>query len=297
MYNADAAMYRAKERGKNTYEFFDDSIGQAVKHRLDLKQQLRHALERDEFEIYYQPQFALEKPSTDQVLTTPRLLGFEALLRWRHPKLGLILPLSFIPAAEESGIILKIGTWVIERACEQLRIWHAAGFHDLQVAVNVSALQFGRAEFLDVLTSALKANDLKPSCLGLELTESVIMGNVAEVERQLIRVRRLGVDFVIDDFGTGYSSLSYLQKLPITHLKIDGSFVHSTHPGQTDNALLESIITLAHSLDLRVIAEGVEHPEELRLLQRLDCDSAQGNFLAQPMNAKNVTLFLQNQYS
>lgn len=274
--HADAAMYRAKAAGKNTYEYFEPSISEALRERDQLKTQLRQALERNEFEVFYQPQFDLK---------SGEIAGFEALLRWKHPQLGVMLPASFIPAAEETGLIIKIGAWVLEEACKQAKQWNEAG-HEIKIGVNISALQFGRTEFSSLVTQALHHSGLPPHLLELELAESIVMRNVEESARQMKRLRQLGVCISLDDFGTGYSGLAYLNHLPVNSLKIDRTFIHHNGgPHYDARPLLHAIIELGHSLNIRVMAEGIETESERELLHELGCDLAQGFYLGRPMTS------------
>ena len=275
--NADMAMYRAKEAGRNTYRFFDEEMDdEAVEHLL-MRSGLRRALERGEFVLHYQPQIDLH---------TGQIIGAEALLRWQHPEYGLVPPNRFIPVAEDSGLIVPIGEWVLHEACRQAGAWQRAGLPPLVVAVNLSAVQFRRGSVEETVTRALAAAGLPPSQLELELTETILLQNVEQVLASVRRLKQLGVKLSIDDFGTGYSSLSYLKRFDIDKLKIDQSFIRDLASDPDDAAIVRAIIQMAHSLDLLAIAEGVETTEMLQQLQAFGCDEAQGYHFARPMPAQ-----------
>jgi diguanylate cyclase (GGDEF)-like protein len=270
---ADTAMYRAKSRGKNGYAFFEESLESGARARLEMETSLRRALQNGELQLFYQPQVDLDG----------QLLGMEALLRWHHPKRGTVSPAEFIPIAEETGLIVPIGSWVIREACRQCAEWQKQGL-DIKVAVNVSALQFYFSDLLDIVRTALSTYNLKPESLELELTESLIMRNAEDSTEELQNLRGLGVSVAIDDFGTGYSSLSYLQKLPVDLLKIDKSFIQEIDVASTC-ALIQAITQVAHSLGLRVAAEGVETASQLQAIRRIGVDIAQGYLFGAPMPA------------
>jgi diguanylate cyclase (GGDEF)-like protein/PAS domain S-box-containing protein len=265
---ADAAMYKAKEAGRNAFLLFSPEMNEGPLQRLMLSNDLRQALKNGELELHYQPQLSLPGG---------RVLGAEALLRWRHPKQGMISPLKFVPVAEESGLIETIGAWVIEEACRQAAAWSAPGVAPLTVAVNCSARQFVAPEaLLNTVKQALAASGLPPQRLELEITESLIVKDINKTQWLLDQFRTLGVKVAIDDFGTGYSSLYYLKRLPIDKLKIDQSFVRDLANDADDRAIAATVIALGHTLGLRVIAEGVESAEQLRLLEQMGCDEGQG---------------------
>jgi len=280
--NADSAMYRAKGMGKNNYQLFVPEINASALEALEIENALRRALENRELQLRYQPQVNLDGT----------LAGLEALLVWNHPKLGIIPPVQFIPVAEESGLIIPIGTWVLKEACRQNSFWLREGYPPVTVAVNVSVMQFTRPGFVDVVSSALGEAGLKPSLLELELTESVVMGNVEESKRQLERLRRLGVGISIDDFGTGYSSLSYLGSLPIDTLKIDQSFLEQVDSEPKKRQLVKAIVELAHGLKLCVVAEGVETEAQLDALRQVGCDRVQGYLTGEPVSPEAVAALL-----
>ncbi|HYJ18093.1 MAG TPA: EAL domain-containing protein, partial [Burkholderiales bacterium] len=277
MKNADTAMYHAKEIGRNNFQFFSPEMNVRAVERHQLETALRRALENDEFVLHYQPQADL---------ITGALVGMEALIRWQHPERGLVPPASFIPVAEESGLIELIGQWALRTACEQNRRWQLEGLPPLRVAVNISARQFGDSRgFADVVASLLKSTGLDPSYLELEITESMLLKNVAENVKVLQKLGELGARIAVDDFGTGYSSLAYLKQLPIDTLKIDRTFVGDIETDADDAAIIQAIIAMAHGLDLRVTAEGVETEGQLAALRRLGCDEYQGYLLAKPLPA------------
>lgn len=269
---ADHAMYRAKQGGRNHVVLFSPADRDAS--RLELETCLHRALERGELSLRYQPQVDLR---------TGRVTAAEALLRWDHPRLGAVMPDRFIPVAEETGLIIPIGAWVLTEACRQAVGWREAG-SPLRVAVNVSALQFHRNDFAELVAAALHDTGLEPGGLELELTESTVVRELERTSRQMQRLRDLGVRLTVDDFGTGYSSLRYLQRLPIGALKIDRSFAPNPEEACGERVLLaQAIIALAHGLRLEVIAEGIETDEQLALLRRFECDAAQGFVLGHPV--------------
>ncbi len=274
--NADSAMSRAKELGKNNFQFYSAKLNQGSFERLVLERLLRRALERDEFELYYQPKFDL---------TTNCITGMEALLRWRQPGVGMIPPDKFIPLAEETGLILPIGEWVLRTACAQVRSWRDRGAPPLRVAVNLSPRQFVQDIFHSTVTRVLEETKLDPTWLELEITESVMMDNPEHAAIVLRKLKAQGIQLAIDDFGTGYSSLSYLKRFPIDHVKIDRSFIKDIPGNADDVSITRAIIAMAHSLRLRVIAEGVETAEQVDLLRAHHCDEVQGYLFGIPMPA------------
>jgi diguanylate cyclase (GGDEF)-like protein len=284
--HADTAMYRAKSLFRNSFRFFDPAMNAAALDRLRLESQLRRALERDELLLYYQPIVNVEG----------RLVGAEALLRWQHPELGLLAPSRFIPLAEETGLIVSIGEWCIRQACAQNRHWQQVGYAPINVSVNVSAIQFAQPDFASRVAEALDYSALDPMYLELELTESMLMGDHEETYRQLAQLRRLGIGLAIDDFGTGYSSLAYLQRLPISMLKIDRSFVCrlqiNTGQDTGERAIINTIATLARHLHMSVVAEGVETADQAALLQMIGCNYYQGYFFSQPLPPDEFKLLL-----
>ncbi|MDO8652397.1 MAG: EAL domain-containing protein [Undibacterium sp.] len=282
--HADIAMYRAKEMGRNTFQFYTPAMNERTLNRLSIEADLRYALERNEFVLLYQPQINT---------SNGRIVGMEALIRWNHPIHGLISPARFIGLAEEMGLIIPIGAWVIRQACHQTKLWQQAGHDDLRVAVNLSARQFTQKALVESIADVLHASGLEPRFLELELTESMVMNDVDQAITILRNLKGLGVHIAIDDFGTGYSSLSYLRRFPIDVLKIDQSFVNDLTVDVDDAAIVVSIISLAHSLRLQVIAEGVETAEQLAFLRTHGCDQVQGYYFSRPIAADAFELLLQ----
>ena len=281
--NADAAMYRAKERG-NAYQFYAPDMHSRALDRLALESQLRRALERGEFVVSYQPQVDL---------ASRRLVGIEALVRWRQSDGEVVLPGEFIPLAEETGLILPIGEWVLRTACAQNRAWQEAGLPPVRVSVNLSSRQVTQIDLPDVVMRALKAARLDPRYLELELTESIFMRDAEATTAALDRLNAMGVALAIDDFGTGYSSLSYLKRFPINALKIGQGFIRDVPSNPDDVAIVTTIIAMAHSLNMRVVAEGVEHPTQLAFLHAQGCDVMQGHLVSRALSADEVTPFLR----
>ena len=281
---ADTAMYRAKEEGRNTYRFFDNRMNQESIERLTMRQELRRALEQKQFELHYQPQVDLK---------TRRVVGLEALIRWRHPEQGLIPPGRFIPVAEDSGLIVPIGDWVIEEAARQTMAWKQAGIEPVTVAVNLSALQFRRGNLEAVVAQALAVSGMPASLLELELTESVLISDSDSVEARLRGLKQMGVTVSIDDFGTGYSSLSYLRRFSVDKLKIDQSFVRDLDRSPDDVGIVRAIIQMGASLGLKTIAEGVETEPMAQLLADLGCEEAQGYGFARPMPPDDAAAWLR----
>jgi diguanylate cyclase (GGDEF)-like protein len=280
---ADTAMYLAKEQGRNNFQHFSPAMNTRGLERSALMNGLRKVLEREESLLHYQPQIDLQ---------SGRIVGMEALVRWSHPNLGLIPPSKFIPLAEETGLIVPIGEWVLLTACMQNKIWQEAGMGPLRVAVNISARQFQQRNLLKMISSVLDKTGLPANCRELELTESVLMHKDQNTTKTLCELSEMGIQFSVDDFGTGYSSLTYLQRFPINALKVDRSFVQEITTDANDAKIVTAIITMAHSLDLRVIAEGVETVEQLDYLHLLKCDQAQGYFFSHPLPAKGATAHL-----
>ncbi|MFZ3213533.1 MAG: EAL domain-containing protein [Terriglobales bacterium] len=272
--NADAAMYCAKDNGRNNFQFFTHDMNGRAVERMTLENSLRGALEREELFLEYQPQVDL---------ATGRITGADALLRWRHPDLGLIPPNQFIPIAENSGLIIPIGEWVLRTACAQARQWQDEGLPALPVAVNVSAVQFRQDRFLQVITSVLDETGLPPQCLELELTEGLLLSNSDVMLSMLQELKKKGVKLSIDDFGTGYSSLNYLRHFPVYKLKIDRSFVQAMTANQDDAAITSTIINMGRSLNLTVIAEGVENEEQISFLRAHGCHEVQGYYFSRPL--------------
>jgi diguanylate cyclase (GGDEF)-like protein len=282
--NADAAMYRAKELGRNRLQFFTNEVHERIHRRMELESSLRRALDRGELRLRYQPQVCLR---------TGGIVGIEALLRWHHPERGIVGPAEFIGFAEETGLIVPIGTWVLNEACRQNKAWQDEGLPRVPIAVNMSALQCEQDDVVDVIRAALSRSGLEPQCLELEITESISMANPAQSVPLMHRLKETGVTLSIDDFGTGFSNLSYLRRFPVDRLKIDLSFVReiTTDPGSL--AISEAIITMSHSLNLQVVAEGVENEGQLALLESRSCDTIQGYYFSPPLDADGLAQLLR----
>lgn len=285
---ADAAMYHAKEQGCNSYQFYNEELTKRVKNRLSMEARLRHALERNEFQLYYQPIFNIKNQQP---------VGVEALIRWQDPERGLIMPDDFIPIAEETGLIISIGDWVLEQACKQTKEWESQGLGQLHIAINISSIQFDHNKLYFSVMSALSNTDLAAQQLELEITEGIFLNITDEVRDTLDKLTNNGVKLSIDDFGTGYSSLSYLKQLPINTLKIDRSFIMSIPKDKDDTQIASTIITMAHSLGIDVVAEGIETEEQLEYLNTLNCARGQGYYLSKPQPAKAITAFLKEKLS
>jgi PAS domain S-box/diguanylate cyclase (GGDEF) domain len=280
---ADTALYHAKHAGRNTYRFFDEKMNSQAMAYMQLQTDLHHALQNNELRLHYQPQL-------DAV--TQRIKGVEALLRWEHPQHGMISPATFIPSAEQSGLIIPIGEWVLNEACQQTQRWRNQCHEPaLIVAVNLSALQFKRGNLVKTITQALEQSGLPPENLELELTESILLHDMNEVRKTLHQLTTMGVRLSIDDFGTGYSSLAYLKQLEVDKLKVDQSFVHDMVSDYGDAAIVKAIIQLGHTLDLDVIAEGVETKEQLALLKEYGIDEIQGYLFSRPLPAEQFIEF------
>lgn len=282
--NADTAMYQAKEKGKNGFEKFRPEMDARAQKRLALEVNLRKALERGELSLYYQPQVDFRDGS---------IVGVEALLRWTHPELGCVSPLEFIPVAEESGLIVPIGRWVLATACKQAAAWRDAGLGSINVAVNLSVRQTKDLNLMRDILDALRQAKLAPSQLELEITETVLMENVHANVDLLHRLQTEGIRLSIDDFGTGYSSMAYLKRFPIDQVKIDQTFVRDIPGDGDDEAIISAIIAMAHHLELSVVAEGVETEAQLHFLRDVGCDIMQGFYFARPMPAEQATKFIR----
>lgn len=285
--DADTAMYRAKEAGRNRYQIFNKAMHLQAMQRLHLENDLRRALEHQEFMVYYQPIIALE---------TQRLMGFEALVRWQHPEQGLVYPGEFISVAEDTGLILPIGKSVLQQACQQLKSWQQQfpSASQLTMSVNLSSQQLKQADFIQQLDEVLGITQLDGQYLKLEITESMLIENLEAVARLLYRIKHRNIRLSIDDFGTGYSSLSYLHRLPINTLKIDRSFVNQMTTEAESQGIVRAIVSLAHTLGMDVIAEGIETPEQFTQLQKLQCELGQGYFFFQPLDSLQAIELLQN---
>jgi diguanylate cyclase (GGDEF)-like protein len=281
---ADMAMYRAKETGRNNYQYYLPSMNVHTLERLELESDLRRALERGEFLLHYQPKVEIR---------SGRITGVEALLRWKHPLRGLVPPLDFIPLAEETGLIVPIGEWVLATACAQNQAWQGRALPKLSVAVNLSARQFADSALLAKLTRIIHTSGLDPALLELEITESVVMSYGESAVGVLDKLKSIGVQIAIDDFGTGYSSLAYLKRFPIDTLKVDRSFIRDIPGNSGDMKITRAIIAMAHGLRLKVVAEGVETADQLQFLQKQSCDAAQGYFLYPPLEEDKVADVLE----
>jgi EAL domain-containing protein (putative c-di-GMP-specific phosphodiesterase class I) len=281
--NADSALHRAKEQGGNRYQLYAPDMNAIAFKRLVLENSLRRAIEREELRLHYQPLVSLQDG---------KVVGVEALIRWQHPELGLVSPAEFIPLAEETGLIVQLTHWVLRTACRQMKEWQDAGLELMTVSVNISAERFSAVDLPAAVSEALASAGLDGRHLCLELTESVMMEDVEETIATLLELKKLQVKISIDDFGTGYSSLSYLKRLPIDTLKIDQSFVRNTPADADDAAIAMLIISMAHSLDLSVVAEGVETEEQMRLLRSQECDIMQGYLVSKPLPEAEMTELL-----
>ncbi|MBI3045514.1 MAG: PAS domain S-box protein [Betaproteobacteria bacterium] len=281
--NADAAMYRAKEVGRNSYQFYTPEMNQRALEILNMESSLRRALERNEFLLYFQPKSRIADGET---------VGVEALLRWQHPERGLVSPAAFMPVLEETGLIVPVGEWVLKAVCAQIKAWEPAGIKPVPVAVNLSARQFGARDLGPTIRRILEEHRVDPSLIELEITESSLMANTEEAVRTLEYLEALGVDLSIDDFGTGYSSLGYLKRFPLTSLKIDRSFVRDITADADDATITRAVISMAHSLGLKVIAEGVETEAQLAFLAEYGCDEIQGYYFSRPLPADECGVWL-----
>jgi len=283
--NAAMAMHKAKNNGGNCYQFYTSEMNVAVIERLSIETGLRSALELGQFELYYQPLVDLRNKN---------IISAEALIRWNHPKRGMISPDDFISVAEDTDLIIPIGEWVINKACAQCKAWQLDGQGNLKISVNLSAIQFRDKNLFNVVSNALSMSGLDPSQLTLELTESAIMDNVQQTIESLNMLKEIGVSLSIDDFGTGYSSLAYLKRFPIDKLKIDRSFVKDVDMSSDDSSIVKSIITLGHNLKMSIIAEGIEKPEHLYALDDMQCEEGQGYFISEPLPANQFHDFIQH---
>jgi diguanylate cyclase (GGDEF)-like protein len=284
--NADAAMYNAKKNGRNNFQFYTESLNVITAERFSIENQLRKALDNRELQLFYQPQLDIE---------AKQIIGVEALLRWTHPEKGLLSAASFIPLAEETGLILTIGEWVLQAACQHNKSLQKSGYKPMRVAVNISGLQFKQKSFLKTVQQALNSTALDPCYLELELTESILMDTADQAITCLKELKSMGVRIAIDDFGTGYSSLNYLHRFPIDTLKIDKSFVRDMSIKPDDNAIITAIVSLARNLNLQVIAEGVETTHQLLSLYHLGNTLMQGDLMSPPLPADSLTQLLRKE--
>lgn len=272
--NMDSAMYVAKENGKNNYCYFDDSINARMMKKIEMQSELRKAIENSEFVVHYQPQMDLN---------TNKVVGFEALARWEHPKDGLVMPLEFIPIAEESGLIVGIGKKILIEACQQLKVWEDEGYDDITIAVNLSARQFKDSYFLSMVYDVIEETHVNPKKLEFEITESIALDDIEYTVATIRKLQELGITFSLDDFGTGYSSLNYLKQLPVNNLKIDKSFLDTVLDNKSDQKIVSTMIDLARVLNINVIAEGVEMLEQEEFLKVANCNKAQGYLYSKPL--------------
>jgi EAL domain-containing protein (putative c-di-GMP-specific phosphodiesterase class I) len=277
-------MYQAKENGRQSFQFFKPAMNARAVERQSVEEGLRHALERREFVLHYQPKVNLARGT---------IIGAEALIRWNHPTRGLVSPADFIPIAEDCGLILQIGAWVLREACEQARIWVEAGLPAITMAVNVSAIEFRNESFLMNVLATVEETGIDPTSLELELTESVLMKHAASAAIILRSLMSRGIRVAVDDFGTGYSSLSYLRKFPVDAVKIDQSFVRQISTAGEDTTIVKAVIGMARGLRLRVVAEGVETPEELAFLRAYRCEEAQGYYFSRPVPPQQFAILLR----
>jgi EAL domain-containing protein (putative c-di-GMP-specific phosphodiesterase class I) len=282
--NADTAMYRAKEQGRSNYQYFTREMNERALASVQMEAALRRAIERKEFFLHYQPRADLQSGV---------ICGFEALLRWRHPEREIVLPVEFIPVLEDAGLIVPVGEWVIREVCEQIKAWQGAGLAVPSVAVNLSARQFQQKELESNVRRILRATGVDPSLVQFELTESLLMKEPEAAARTLRGLKELGVTISVDDFGTGYSSLAYLKRFPIDALKIDRAFIRDITTNPEDAAIALAIIGLAHSLKLKVVAEGVETEGQLNFLALHDCDEMQGYYFAKPLGSAECEAMLR----
>jgi EAL domain-containing protein (putative c-di-GMP-specific phosphodiesterase class I) len=283
----DIAMYQSKEKGRNNYRFYLSEMNTKISEWLSLETALHYAIDRGELFLYYQPKVNLN---------SRQVIGTEALIRWIHPNLGFVPPVQFIPIAEETGLIESIGKWVLFEACTTGKAWQDAGYKDIQVSVNLSARQFHQKDLVETVENVLKKTSFDPHSLELELTESMLQ-NMDLVLSPLQKLFDMGIQISIDDFGTGFSSLSYLKKLPINKVKIDQSFIRDIATDQSDAAIVRAIVTMAHHLNLKVTAEGVETGEQLEFLHALNCDEIQGYVFSPPLPLEEATKILAQKKS
>lgn len=281
--NVDSAMYVSKANGKNTYTYFDYSFNQKLTEKIEIQSELRNALERNEFVLFYQAQMDLE---------TKKVVGFEALIRWNHPTKGLIGPDDFISLAEETGLIVPIGKWVLQTACKQLKQWSDEGHTDIHMAVNLSGRQFKDKDMIKLVNDVIEETGINPEKLELEITETIALDDLEYTISTIQELKKIGVSFSLDDFGTGYSSMNYLKRLPVSNLKIDKSFLNAVMEDQSDQKIIQTIITLARNLDLYVIAEGVENRDQESFLKAANCDKAQGFLYSKPVPKDMAIQFL-----
>jgi EAL domain-containing protein (putative c-di-GMP-specific phosphodiesterase class I) len=281
---ADIAMYKAKEQGRNRYVIYNETMNQDIIERVNIEKYLHTALLKNEFEIYYQPQLDIR---------SEKITGFEALLRWNSPELGRISPLKFIKVAEDTHIIIPLGIWVLKKACAFLKKLHMEGYNDLTVSVNISIIQLLQTDFVETVMDILELQELEPEFLELEITESILIESYENICSKLETLKDRGIRIALDDFGKGYSSLSYLKQLPISTIKIDKSFVDHITYDPVSNNLIRKIIEIGKSMGMRVVAEGVETPEQLKFLKKHRCNRIQGYLFSMPIPEMEAEVFLK----
>jgi EAL domain-containing protein (putative c-di-GMP-specific phosphodiesterase class I) len=284
MKNADLAMYRAKEHGRNIYQFYSEEMNTNAIKRLRTEYELRRALERNEFELYYQPKVCL---------TTQQVVGVECLIRWHHPERGLLSPFEFIEVAEETGAIVDMGNWIIQEACRTGRTLCEQAGRNVQIAVNISPRQFKDHNLVSTIRRNLRETGLEPATLEIEITETMLMADVEAANQTVHKLHELGVRLAIDDFGTGYSSLNYLKKFPINTVKVDRSFVMDIPDSEDDMAITSAVIAMAHRLNMEVVAEGVETRDQLEFLTSHHCEYAQGFLFSKPLPLSSIRHMIQ----
>jgi diguanylate cyclase len=281
---ADVAMYRAKDKGKNTYEFYHDQLNENNTKRLLLEKDIRRAIKEQQFEIYYQPQIKI---------STGKIFSMEALIRWNHPEKGLISPGEFIPIAEENGMIHELGEWVLYESCKQVKRWQKEGYSDMQLSVNISFKQLYHQSFINTVESMLNDIQFDPKLLDLEITESMAMKDLEYAKHIFAQLRNLGISISIDDFGTGYSSLNHIKNIPIDRVKVDGSFVRDVPNNQESTIIIKTIMAMTKNLNLLSIAEHVETEDQYNFLKSINCDEIQGFLCSAPLNKKSMSEFLR----
>jgi EAL domain-containing protein (putative c-di-GMP-specific phosphodiesterase class I) len=281
-------MYHAKAAGRNRYEFYTPEMNARAAERLELESGLQKALQNEEFILHYQPKYGVNSRV---------LVGVEALLRWQHPQYGLTMPDQFIPALEENGLINSVGEWVLRTACAQNKLWQNEGYAPITVSINISAVQFRSKQLIETVAQVLDETGLDPRYLELELTESMFISNTEGAINTMYRLKDLGVALSIDDFGSGYSSLSYLKRFPVDYLKIDRSFIKDIEVSSKDAAITNAIAVLAHSLNMKLVAEGVESQGQLEYLKSRGCQELQGFLFSRPVSAREISALLENEKS
>ena len=285
---ADSAMYSAKEHGRNRFQYFTENMNQQSMHSLNIENKLRSALENNEFVLQYQPKFDINNK---------KITGVESLIRWNHPELGMVPPLDFIPLAEETGLIVPIGEWVLRESCKNLKHWKSMGYKPIRMAINISPRQFRDSETVDMILKTLTEYDIRPNEFEIEITESLLMEDTNNTIGLLNKLKAWGLHISIDDFGTGYCSLGYLRKFPIDTLKIDRSFVKDIMKEPDDAAITKAIIALGHSLRINLTAEGIENNDQLHFLRQLGCHEGQGYFFSKPVDSEEILQFLEKETS